>query len=83
MTDIDELLLELSSCPPGDHAQIDDAITPMLKALIGQSAKDQSTGLKVILDECACCGLASDFAMIAMDGVWKMAIDKDKEGKVA
>jgi hypothetical protein len=73
MTAVDMLLQKLSECPPGPHAQIDDAITPLLRELVGKPPAEQAFELKKILDECAYSALASDFAMSAMMLTWQMA----------
>lgn len=79
MTRIDEMLLILSKAPPGRHAQIDEQITPKLVDLVGKTPSEQANGLKAILDACAYGALASDFAMMAMDAVWKMAQEDQHE----
>ena len=76
MSELDELLSILADAPPGEHAQIDPCQTPKLRALIGMSPSEQATGLKQVLDECAFGGLASGFAMGAMNIAWDMAKKK-------
>lgn len=70
---VDEMLKKLASCPPGPRAQIDDQITPKLLDLVGLPDAEQAVGLKTILDTCAYGALATDFGMMVMDSVWKMA----------
>jgi hypothetical protein len=83
MSRIDDLLRALSKAPPdpGGHAQIDESQTPLLAELIGKPIKEQVAGLKKILDNCAYGGLASGFAMQAMDTVWKMAQEDAAKGQ--
>jgi hypothetical protein len=73
---IRELLKQLAKAPPGLHAQIDETICAKLDAL---SNADTITAvdMKAILDECAFASLASDFAMIAMDIVWKELLKQE------
>jgi hypothetical protein len=81
MKSIDDLIRVLSEAPPdpGGHAQIDESQTPLLAALIGKSAREQATGLKEVLDNCVHGGLASGFAISAMDIAWQMALENAKE----
>lgn len=62
-------LKELSNAPAD---QIDPSIIPRFENV--QSAAD----MKAILDECAHSALASDFAMQAMDLVWRLMIKEEQ-----
>lgn len=68
--DFDEILEALASAP---DSQIDASITPRLKALVGLPPDAIAARMKLILDDCAYSALASDFAMMAMDAVWREA----------
>ena len=68
MLDLDAILTDLCEAP---ETQIDGEMVVKLRQLIGQPSETVEAGLKSILDECARYSLASDFAMGAMDIIWK------------
>lgn len=67
MANYKEILSALSSAPDG---QIDVTMTVKLKAL-SEEDNPKADDLHEILDECAYASLASVFAMVAMDTVWR------------
>lgn len=69
-----DVILYLAEAP---EDQIDPKICERLRALAeNPTAKD----MKTILDDCAYSSLASDFAMMTMDVIWKGLIAAE-EGK--
>lgn len=76
MTQLDDILAALSAAPDG---QIDQSITPRIKQLVGLPPDVIAPRSKEILDECAFASLASDFAMVAMDNVWRMALEASQQ----
>ena len=76
MVGLSEIILKLAEAPAGPHAQIDEQICARLREL---ALAPTAEGMKKILDDCAFAGLASGFAMMAMDAVWKMLIKEQQE----
>lgn len=73
---IDDLLRAIAEAPT---TQIDKYATKRISDLVGE--KDRADKMKDILDDCARNSLATDFAMVAMDAVWKEMLKE--EGKDA
>jgi hypothetical protein len=71
MNKVDSLIQMLAKAP---DTQIDKTQVVKLQAIVGKSPKEQADVLKEVLDVCAHGGLASDFAMVAMDSAWKQAL---------
>jgi hypothetical protein len=65
-------ILQLLSEAPDD--QISKGITPKLKQLSAQDSV-QSDELLDVIDDCVFFGGASEFAMLALDTVWKQMLD--------
>lgn len=69
MNSVESLLDLVIQAPNG---QIDHTVIPKIAALKTMGIQERPAAMKAILDECAYAALASDFAMVTMDVVWKV-----------
>lgn len=72
-----QILFSLASAPQHDRPQIDGPICDRLRAL-SEADIVKADQLKAILDDCAYGSLCSDFAMMAMDTVWRQMLADEK-----
>ena len=78
MNTFKDLLEHLGQAPDG---QLDKSQALKFEEMASRDTDPKSEEVKQILDDCAYAALASDFAMLAIDSLWRMLKEVEENAK--